>query len=172
MGDPKKHRKKYSGPRHPWERERIDEERVIKKDYGLKNKKEIWKMRSVFKSLGDQAKKLIALKTAQAEKEKKQLLSRVNKLGLIKAKDDLNAILGLDFKALLERRLQTLVFKKGLARSINQARQFIVHEHIFVGNKKITSPAYLVLVEEEEKIRFSPSSSLSKEDHPERMVKK
>ncbi len=168
MGDPKKHRKKYSGPRHPWEKERIDEENVLKKEYGLRNKKEIWKMRSLFKGFADQAKHLIALKTQQAEKEKRQLLTKLSKLGLIKATDDLNAVLGLDFKNLLERRLQTLLFKKGLSRSVSQARQFITHGHVMVGSKKVTSPSYLVAVDEETKLGFSPGSSLSKEDHPER----
>lgn len=169
MGDPKKHRKKYSKPRHPWEGERIKEEKVLKSEYGLKNKKEIWKMRSLFKKVADEAKHLTALKGEQAEKEKKQLLGRLSRLGLIKASGDLNAVLGLNIKAFLDRRLQTMVFKKGLAGSISQARQFITHEHISVRNKKITSPSYIISLDEESKISFSPTSALSREDHAERV---
>ncbi|MCX6706616.1 MAG: 30S ribosomal protein S4, partial [Candidatus Woesearchaeota archaeon] len=66
MGDPKKTRKKYYTPHHPWNRTRIDEERIIKIEYGMKNKREIFKMSSLLKDFKGQAKKLIALRTAQA----------------------------------------------------------------------------------------------------------
>ena len=49
MGDPKKQRKKYTTPRHPWQRDRLDEERQLLKDYGLKNKKELWKFESLLR---------------------------------------------------------------------------------------------------------------------------
>jgi len=68
----------------------------------------------------------------------------------------------------MARRLQTVLFKKGMARSVKQARQFIVHEHVLIGDKKITSPAYLVKVSEEASISFAVSSPLISEDHPER----
>ena len=41
MGNPKRHRKKYSTPAHPWQRARIEEERELSKEYGFKNKKEM-----------------------------------------------------------------------------------------------------------------------------------
>ena len=40
MGDPRKLRKKYYPPSHPWQKIRIDEEKILMKDYGFKNKKE------------------------------------------------------------------------------------------------------------------------------------
>ena len=43
MGDPKRLRKKYETPSHPWEEERIKRETELMKKYGLKNKREIWK---------------------------------------------------------------------------------------------------------------------------------
>jgi small subunit ribosomal protein S4 len=64
--------------------------------------------------------------------------------------------------------LQTIVFKKGLARSAKQARQFIGHEHILVDGKKINAPGYLVTKDEESKITFTSSSALFSESHPER----
>ena len=70
MGDPIKHRKKYSKPSHPWQRERIEEEKGIMKEYGLKNKKELWKMESKLKTFSQQAKRLITEKGEQAEKER------------------------------------------------------------------------------------------------------
>jgi len=74
-------------------------------------------------------------------------------------------------KDILERRIQTKVLRKGLARSARQARQFITHRHITVGLKEITSPSYLVSIAEEEKIAFKSNSALTSADHPERLIK-
>ena len=43
MGQPRKSRKKYNTPPHPWNAERIKNENKLMTKYGLKNKKEIWK---------------------------------------------------------------------------------------------------------------------------------
>jgi small subunit ribosomal protein S4 len=172
MGDPKKPKKKYSTPTHPWQKERIDEEKGLIKEYGMKNKRELWKLESKLTNFKDQTKKLASLTTEQSVKEKKQLMDKLQSLGLIKKEADSGEILGLGLKDLLERRLQTIIFKKGLAKSIKQARQFVVHGHVFVDDKKITKPNYLVSVREESLIKFSPSSALADELHPERIEKK
>ena len=57
-----------------------------------------------------------------------------------------------------------------MARSLRQARQFIIHQHITLGEKKITSPSYLVPLSEENIIQFSQGSSFSDSAHPERIV--
>ena len=138
----------------------------------MKNKKELWKIESKLAKSKDQTKKLVSLTTEQAQKEKQQLLNKLQSLGLISNEADTGQILGLSLKDLLERRLQTIVYKKSLARSITQARQFVVHGHIFVDGRKITKPNHLVTVKEQGLITFSPSSSLSDEMHPERIEKK
>lgn len=172
MGDIKRIRKKYTSPRHPWEKTRIEEEKKILLEYGLKNKTEIWKTNSVLKKITDQVKKLIALQTVQSEKEKQQLIKKLQKLNLLKEGAELGQALSLTIKDILERRLQTLVYRKKLARTMRQARQFIVHEHIKVGDKLITSPSYLISTEEEDKISFTTSSKLNNPDHPERIEEK
>jgi len=43
MGDPRKLRKKYNTPMHPWQGQRIKEENEILKQYGLKNKRKYGK---------------------------------------------------------------------------------------------------------------------------------
>jgi small subunit ribosomal protein S4 len=170
MGDPRRLKKKYFPPRHPWIKERIDSERELTREYALKTKKEIYKLDSILKKFKDQAKKLIAATTKQAEKEKKQMMQRLQKLALIQSEAALDDVLGLTLKDIMERRLQNLVFKKGLARTQAQSRQFIVHEHIMIGNKKITAPNYLVSQAEEELITFSPPSKLANAEHPERSL--
>lgn len=168
MGSSKRFRKKYSTPRHPWIAANIEMEREITKEYGLGNKKEIWKMGSILKKYKDLVKKLIAVKTEQGEKERKQMITKLQKWGLVGAEAGLDNVLSLELKDIMERRLQSLVFRKGLARSMRQARQFIVHKHVMVGDKKITFPTYIVSREEEGQIKFDKHSSLSEEEHPER----
>ncbi len=170
MGDPKKIRKKYETPRHPWIKSRIEDERRLRFEFGTRNKKEIWKMETILKNFKTQAKKLIILRTEQSEIETKHLFRRVKELGLVTEEVTFDLILGLNLDNLMERRLQTLVYKKGLARTIKQARQFIVHEHILVDGKKITSPSYLVSLKEQSTIEFSAKSSLFSEEHPERAI--
>jgi|ETNmetMinimDraft_2_1059921.scaffolds.fasta_scaffold10396_2 small subunit ribosomal protein S4 len=169
MGDPKKHRKKYSTPLHPWQATRIEEEKQILNEYGLRNKKEIWKLDSLLRRFRSQAKKLIASTTDQARKEEKLLIVKLAKLGLLNEEAHLDDVLGLNLRDVLERRLQTLVYRKNLARSAEQARQFIIHGHVVIDNKKITVPSYLVKKDEEDKLNFLSKSSLSKIDHPERV---
>ncbi|MFH1590412.1 MAG: 30S ribosomal protein S4 [archaeon] len=169
MGDPKKAKKKYETPKHPWEGDRIEEEKELKSEYGLKNKKEIMKMKSILKGLKGQAKVYNAAIGKQAELERKQLLERVQRLGIIEGVVTLDDILGLKVNAIMERRLQTVLFRKGLCRSAGQARQFIIHRHVIVADKKITMPSYLVTKEEEKHVAFVAKSTLSNDEHPERV---
>jgi len=172
MGHPKKTRKKYDSPGHPWQKTRIEQEKILLKEYGLKNKQEIWKTDTKLRRIKKQAKKLSSVTKEQAKKKKEQLIARLFKYNLIKKGIEIEEVLELTPKDFLERRLQTLVYKKGLARSVKQARQFITHGHIFIGNQKITVPSYFVKIDEENKITYNPSSSLAKEDHPEHPIKK
>ena len=168
MGSPKKQRKKFSKPSHPWQKERILAEHELVKEYGLNRKYEIWKMNSILKNLTRQAKNLIATKKPQAQKEAGQLLTKLHSLGLINKDAQIEDVLSLSLKDIMERRLQTLVYRKNLASSARQARQFIVHEHIALGEKTVTAPSYLVPVEEEANIGFSQGSVLSNAGHPQR----
>ena len=94
---------------------------------------------------------------------------RLFKYSLIQKNARIEDILDLTINDFLERRLQTIVFKKNLSKSIKQARQFITHGHIFIESKKVTIPSYFVAVDEENKITYNPKSTLSKEGHPELM---
>jgi len=171
MGDPKQLRKKYNTPRHPWIRANIESERVVLKDYGLVKKKEIHIANSFIKKYRDIAKRLIAISTIpQAQKEKEQILNKLQDLGLLPSGAELEQILGLELKDVLSRRLQSVVYRKGLARSMNQARQFITHRHIIIGDQEISSPSYLVSVAEEGAVTFKQKSALADAEHPERVI--
>ncbi|MFH0979110.1 MAG: 30S ribosomal protein S4 [Candidatus Woesearchaeota archaeon] len=169
MGDIKKQRKKFDKPFHPWQKARLDTESVVVKEYALKNKKELWKMQSRLKHFTSQAKKLTP--GLRGETERNLLLSSLRNLGVVSDSATIDDVLNLTLKDILEKRLQTFVFRKGFSRSMKQARQFIVHKHVMVGSKVVGVPSYLVLKSEESAISFRESSALASVDHPERVAK-
>ena len=74
MGDPKFPSKHYNTPSHPWQKNRIDQERTLTHQYGLKSKKEIWKADTKVREMRRQARKLTAkANDRQAQKEKNLL---------------------------------------------------------------------------------------------------
>lgn len=172
MGSPKRQRKKFSKPAHPWQKERILAEKEILQEYGLRRKYEIWKMNTILKNFTTQAKNIITINNPQVEKERSQLLTKLSSLGLIGKDAKIEDVLSLTLKDVLERRLQTLVYRKKVASSLKQARQFIVHEHISVGDKIITAPSYLVPLEEESNIQFAQGSVIANVSHPIRAAAK
>jgi len=170
MGDPKKIRKKFSKPRHPWQKARIEEEKVLVIEFGLKNKREIYRTNAMISRIIDHFKILNVQTTPQAQKEKEELLARVKRMGLVAHDKDLTAVLDVKVNDVLSRRLQTIVCKKKLARTVKQARQFITHRHILVNGIVVDAPGYLVTVSDEEAISFIARSPLFSEMHPERAI--
>lgn len=171
MGDPKFARKHYTTPPHPWDGTRISEENQIIHKYGLKNKRELWKTETMLRDIRQQARELQARQRSedeQAKKEMEQLLERLKRLGLLHGKADLNDVLTLEIEAVLSRRLQTQTYLKGLARTVKQARQLIVHGHITVDGRKVTVPSYLVKDSEAGLIEFHGGSPFVSDMHPER----
>jgi small subunit ribosomal protein S4 len=167
MGDIKKIRKKYSKPSHPWRIERITEQNQIIKEYGIPKKTELWKAIAKLESFKNQAKGLSARSDAQAEIERKNLVKKLESLSLVK-ESTLDAILGISVKDVLNRRLQTLVYKKGYTKTMSQARQLITHRHILINGRINSSPSYLVRNAEEANIEISPKSPFYDTNHVER----
>ena len=145
----RKIRKTYRSPRLSWSQTLIKEEKGIIRGYGLRRKKEILIARRILRDYRERARKLIA----QEDKEKeKVLLDKMIKLGLLKDNAMLDDILALTVNDILDRRLQTIVFRKGLAKSAKQARQHIVHGHVNIDGRRVKHPSYLVTLKEEGKI--------------------
>ncbi len=162
MGDPKKPRKKWESPKHPWIKERLQREIELVGKYGLKNKREVWRAETLARKLRHQARGLLALPEEERAQAARKLLDRLYKMGLIEKNATVDDILGLTASHVLERRLQTIVYKKGLAKTIHQARQLIVHGHIAIGGRRVTSPGYLVARDEEPLIDYAPGSPFKK----------
>jgi small subunit ribosomal protein S4 len=161
MGDPKKQRKKYRRPSHPWEKDRIEAENKLLQKYGLRRKKEVWKTETLLRSFRRNARRLLAASGPQAELETKQMLERLKRLGLISGGATLDDVLGLTVENILERRLQTIVSKKGLAKTPLQARQLVLHGHVMISGKRVTVPSYPVSVKEEREIGLTPGSNFT-----------
>ena len=172
MGHPRKIRSKYSGPSHPWKADRLEKEKILVEKFGLKNKTELWKAEAKLKRMKATAKLATARRDAQSFIEEKQLLERAVRMGILNPGAGLLDLLSLESESILARRLQTVVSNLGLARTVKQARQFIVHNHILVSGKVVSIPSYIVKKEEEGKIIFSEKSALASIEHPERTIKK
>lgn len=171
MGDPKKPRKNYDCPSHPWRGERIKEEKELMIKYGLKNKTEVYKAYSYLRNLRSQARTLSARNrtgNAQAAKESELLLKRCIRLGFLLENSTLQDILGLNVDHIFSRRLQTLVYNKGLSQTPFQARQMISHGHVMLNSRKVTIPGVLVGKNEERTIEYTMRSPFTNEEHPMR----
>ncbi len=168
MGDPRKRRKQFEKPLRPWDKGRLESERELKKTYGLKNKRELWRAESTLRGKRKNARKLLALDMEARIKRESELINSLTRYGVLGKSARLDDVLSLRVESLLERRLQTMVLRKGLANNIKQARQFVVHGHIALNGKKVSSPGYMVSVEEEHSIGYYKKPMILKPIVPEK----
>jgi small subunit ribosomal protein S4 len=166
MGDPKKQRKKFETPRFRWRKDILQEELKLLGQFGLRNKHELWRHKTMLSKTRGIARSLIGKTPEERGKMENELLARLKKIGILDETAVLDNVLDLSIENLLERRLQTIVFRKGLTRTIFQSRQLITHGHVNVGNRCVTVPGYIVAKEEEKEVMYSPQSALAKEVHP------
>jgi small subunit ribosomal protein S4 len=145
-------KKKYKRPLVLWDKVRIEKDKELKKSFGLLKKHEIWKAETLLRKYRRMARRLAAIKDKQAEKV---LVDKLIAVGLLGSGAGLDDVLGLTVENIFERRLQTIIFKRGLANSPSQARQLIVHGHLKINGRKAVYPSQLVLKNEEDKIEVS-----------------
>lgn len=158
MGSPPTQKKHYDTPRRPWDKEKLEADKELMQKYGLRRKQEIYRAETLVRQIRRRARKLFAERDAEKEKV---LFKKTYDLGLTEENATLDKILELNIRNLLERRLQTLVWKKTLANTVVQSRQFITHGHIIVGGKKVTSPSYLVQRSEDGTVGYAVESTLN-----------
>ena len=170
MGDPKKQRKKYDTPRFAWRKDILQEELKLLGQHGLRNKHELWRHKTMLSKVRGIARSLIGKTPEEREKMENELLTRLKKLGFLQETAILDNVLDLTIEDILERRLQTIVLRKGLTRTIHQSRQLITHGHIIIGNRRVTVPSYIVSKEEEPQIAYAQQSALMNPAHPTRQA--
>jgi len=168
MGDPKRQHKKYKAPETPYDEARIMDELKLLGVYGLRNKKEIWRHRTTLRNFRQISRAVLSMEPERRAKSEREFLGKMYNLGLVKRDASLDDILGLRIEDILERRLQTLVYRNRLASTLFQSRQLIVHGHIAIGDSAVSSPSYIVTREEETKIGYAPNSPLAQGSHPMR----
>lgn len=151
----------------------MERETRLREKYGLKNKREIWKAETELRNYRRKARELLASlggageTPPSVERESDQLLAKLRRIGLLSEGGELGDVLTLNVEDLLDRRLQTAVYRQGLAQTPKQARQFVVHGHISIDGKVTTIPSYTVDREEENTVSYSAKSPLTAEAHPE-----
>ncbi len=153
MGAPKRNRKKFSKPKNTYNTARIESDRAMIKEYGLKNMHELWGAQTELSRVRSNVRILLAGMPG-AEKRKADIVGRLAKLGIVNENVEIEKLLDLKETDLLERRLESRVFKKGLAKSMKQARQIIVHGFISVNGTKVNKPGYMVKVNEDSMIGY------------------
>ena len=100
------------------------------------------------------------------------LIRRLIRIGVLDhTKTKLDYVLGLKIEDFLERRLQTQVFKLGLAKSIHHARVLIRQRHIRVGKQMVDVPSFIVRLDSQKLIDFALTSPFGG-DRPGRIARR
>ncbi|EAX88171.1 hypothetical protein TVAG_474000 [Trichomonas vaginalis G3] len=156
----------FKKPMRPYEKERMHKELQVVGEYGLKNKREIWRVSYTLSKIRHAARELLTLPENDSKRifEGAALLRRLTKLGVLdESKQKLDYVLSLTVNDLMDRRLQTQVHKRALANSVHHARTLVSHRHISVENQLVNQPAFLVWKESEKNIKYADTSVMATE---------
>ena len=162
---PKKYtnyKKTSKTPRKPFDKDRLINELITVGKFGLRNKREVWRVQLTLAKLRKAARELLTLDERDPRRlfEGDALIRRIVKLGLLKEDQrKLDYVLGLTLDQFMERRLQTVVCnKKNLAKSVHHARVLIRQRHIAVGKQMVNIPSFMVRTSSENYISYAQSS--------------
>lgn len=162
MGAPRLNRRKHERPGNMWDSQRIASDNALMNEYGLRSMKEIWKVQTEVSKLRKNVRSLLSAKQSGVESD---IISRLIKTGVVQSGSGIDALLDLNERKLLDRRLESIVFRKGLAKSMLQARQLITHGFISVNGKRVRVPGYIVKVDEEMGISYYKPISIEAPAH-------
>ena len=165
----------FRKPKRPFEKDRLDAEMKVVGEYGLKNKREVWRVQYVLSKMRSAARELLTKDEKDDDRifHGEALLRRMVRYGLLlDSERKLDFVLGLTSSKLMERRLQTKVFKQGLAKSIHHARVLIRQRHIRVGRQICDIPSFCVRTDSEKHIDFALTSPFSASGRPGRVARK
>jgi small subunit ribosomal protein S4 len=170
MGDPRKQKKKYIAPKKPFDSDRFEQELQLIGTYGLRNKRELWKHRTILSHYRRNARQMQALAPSEREQQERELITKLTRIGILTTEPTLDRVLDLTLEDLLERRLQTIVFRKGLASSMHHSRQLVTHGHIALDGARVNTPQRIITAAEEERLQYTNKSPLNDMSHPARIA--
>jgi small subunit ribosomal protein S4 len=170
MGDPRRQKKKFVTPKRPFDSDRFEQELEMIGSYGLRNKRELWRHRTKLSNYRRNARNLLALPAEHRGQFEKEISDKLVRLGILTTEPTLDNILDLTLENMLERRLQTIVFRKGLACSMHHARQLVTHGHIALDGAKVKTPSRIISTSEEDRIAYFHRSPMNDESHPARIA--
>ncbi len=142
----------------------IDHEHEIKERYGLRNLRELWTASTEVSRIRRNAREVLSNKATA--KVGKDIIARLSKYNIVGKDAKVDDLLGITAEAILNRRLQSIVLKAGLSKTIKQSRQLITHGFISINGRKVKSPGYLVTSEEEPRIGYYKPINLNTEPQP------
>ncbi|OLL22087.1 40S ribosomal protein S9-A [Neolecta irregularis DAH-3] len=158
---PRNQAKTAKVPKRPYESARLDAELKLAGEYGLRNKREIWRVQLTLSKIRRAARELLTLDDKDPKRlfEGNALIRRLVRAGVLdETRMKLDYVLALKVEDFLERRLQTQVFKSGLAKSIHHARVLIRQRHIRVGKQIVNVPSFIVRLDSQKHIDFALTS--------------
>ncbi|KAK9478430.1 40S ribosomal protein S9-B [Lipomyces japonicus] len=158
---PNTYSKTSTVPKRPYELARLDAELKLAGEYGLKNKREIYRIGLQLSKIRRAARDLLTRDEKDPKRlfEGNALIRRLVRVGVLSEdKKKLDYVLALRIEDFLERRLQTQVFKLGLAKSIHHARVLIRQRHVRVGKQIVNVPSFMVRLDSQKHIDFALTS--------------
>jgi small subunit ribosomal protein S4 len=170
MGDPRRQKKKFVTPKRPFDSDRFEQELQLIGSYGLRNKRELWRHRTDLSNYRRNARNLLALHAGERGQFEKEIVDKLVRLGILTKEPTLDNVLDLTLENMLERRLQTIVFRKGLASSMHHARQLVTHGHIALDDAKVKTPSRIISISEKDRISYFHRSPMNDESHPARVA--
>ncbi|KAI7023227.1 40S ribosomal protein, partial [Hortaea werneckii] len=138
-----------------------DSELKVVGEYGLRNKREVWRVQLTLSKIRRAARQLLTLDEKDPKRlfEGNALIRRLVRVGVLdESRMKLDYVLALKVEDFLERRLQTCVYKLGLAKSIHHARVLIRQRHIRVGKQIVNVPSFIVRLDSQKHIDFALTS--------------
>lgn len=131
----------------------LEKEAQLLNIYGLRNKKQIQKAKYLFGAWKRTYRSYVV-----ENKTIKNLTTKLYRLGILQTpKPTLNTIEKFNLQSILKRRLQSVVKNKYNLTPF-QARHYITSGLVFVDQKRISQPSFLVRTQNEEKIRLKIKS--------------